>query len=427
MANKQLAKLGYDMLASMYQTATGNNVTISNTSDYISVYEKLENIAGVEGLLGIAQKAVSKVILKNMGTMKDRYSFIDVSSDRYGEMLVKQRIFARAIDEDDAKFYRSDNMTTLLKDGSEVDQWKVKKYYVEARATLGTISFTDHMTQFYSQLDSAFENAESLGRVVSAMLQTFKNNFKNWKLGVKQNLFVDYALSLRHMGTTNPELMTKINLITEYNDKFGYTSTDTNFCTKDNWFKHGIIEDFCPWCYYRIKEVLGQMENFDNYHTVPIVRETPPDVDGHTEIIKYLFSAQNVKTVFISEFLTFCKQYVETYAMHPEKFVEHDYSTIDAWENVYNKYRMCSSKIHAVNVANDKYEIEDYTVPTSSVAVDTIIGVAYTDESIGIVNKKEFTLETPWNARGAYKNQFIHCEIQPIEDFNEKGCVFCLE
>lgn len=262
------------ILTSLVKQATGRDVVVSTTPDFISVAQTALSLPK-----DIIYNTLSDVLARTIFSIRpydSRFTGLEKDLPTWGGYMRKLAIVED--DWSDSKAYAwpvaydSSQSGHETGDGYSVDQYVINKRKVQQTNFIGQSVFQDHYTVFDEQLETAFRGPEELGSFLAMMTTYMSNKIELAKDGLATGLVSNLIATL--LVENNSARVVK--LLTEYNSATGGSYTSTSIFLPDNY------PAFMKWCYGRIAAVANKFRAMSTkYQTIvnsqSIARHTPYD------------------------------------------------------------------------------------------------------------------------------------------------------
>ena len=262
------------VLTSLVKQATGRDVVVSTTPDFISVAQTALSLPK-----DIIYNTLSDVLARTIFSIRpydSRFTGLEKDLPTWGGYMRKLAIVED--DWDDSKAYAwpvaydSSQSGHETGDGYSVDQYVIKKRKVQQTNFIGQSVFQDHYTVFDEQLETAFRGPDEFGSFLAMMTTYMSNKIELAKDGLATGLVSNLIATL--LVENNSARVVK--LLTEYNSATGGSYTSTSIFLPDNY------PAFMKWCYGRIAAIANKFRAMSTkYQTIissqSIARHTPYD------------------------------------------------------------------------------------------------------------------------------------------------------
>ena len=219
------------VLTSLVKQATGRDVVVSTTPDFISVAQTALSLPK-----DIIYNTLSDVLARTIFSIRpydSRFTGLEKDLPTWGGYMRKLAIAED--DWSDSKAYAwpvaydSSQSGHETGDGYSVDQYVINKRKVQQTNFIGQSVFQDHYTVFDEQLETAFRGPEEFGSFLSLMTTYMSNKIELAKDGIGTGLVSNLIGTL--LVENNSARVVK--LLTEYNSLTGgsYTSSSMSCLT----------------------------------------------------------------------------------------------------------------------------------------------------------------------------------------------------
>ena len=389
------------VLNSIVHQATGQDViTPTNTAEFVSVANTALSLGN-----DVIMNAISSVLSRTIFSIRP-YSakFVGLEKDlpRWGAYMRKLSIADSDWADDDAYRYPvtyDANENPPTGDGGMVDQWKIKKPNVLQTNFYGASVFSDHITIFEDQLESAFRSPEELGSFISLIMTNLSNRIEMSRDAVARGLVANMIGAL----ITENDANRVVHLLTEYNQQAGLSLTAQSVYAPDN------FPSFMKWVYSRVAQISDLMtENSLMFQTVitgkPVLRHTPMQ---NQKI--YLFSPARHQMD--------ARVLADTYHDNYLKYA--DVESVNYWQSIRTP--------DSINISPAYTSTAGAVVNGDAVSKSGIFGLMFDEDAMGYALLDRRMVPTPVNASGLYRNIFVHAKQKVFMDNTEKAVVLLLD
>lgn len=389
------------VLNSIVHQATGQNtITPTNTAEFVSVANTALSLGN-----DVIMNAISSVLSRTIFSIRP-YSakFVGLEKDlpRWGAYMRKLSISDSDWADDDAYKYPvtyDANENPPTGDGGMVDQWKIKKPNVLQTNFYGASVFSDHVTIFEDQLESAFRSPEELGSFISLIMTNLSNRIEMSRNAVARGLVANMIGALLAENDANRV----IHLLTEYNAQTGLTLTAQSVYAPDN------FPAFMKWVYSRVAQMSDLMtENSLMFQTVisgkPVLRHTPMQ---NQKIYLYSPARHQMDARVLAD--TYHDNYLK-YA---------DVESVNYWQSIRTP--------DSINISPAYTSTAGAVVNGDPVSKSGIFGLMFDEDAMGYALLDRRMVPTPVNASGLYRNIFVHAKQKVFMDNTEKAVVLLLD
>lgn len=389
------------VLNSIVHQATGQDViTPTNTAEFVSVANTALSLGN-----DVIMNAISSVLSRTIFSIRP-YSakFVGLEKDlpRWGAYMRKLSIADSDWADDDAYKYPvtyDANETPPTGDGGMVDQWKIKKPNVLQTNFYGASVFSDHVTIFEDQLESAFRSPEELGSFISLIMTNLSNRIEMSRDAVARGLVANMIGALLTENDSNRV----IHLLTEYNAQTGLSLTAQSVYAPDN------FPAFMKWVYSRVAQISDLMtENSLMFQTVisgkPVLRHTPVQ---NQKIYLYSPARHQMDARVLAD------TYHDTYLKYA------DVESVNYWQSIKTP--------DSINISPVYTSTTGTVVNGDPVSKSGIFGLMFDEDAMGYALLDRRMVPTPVNASGLYRNIFLHAKNKVFQDNSEKAVVLLLD
>lgn len=382
------------LMNAVYQQATGKTGIVATDSTGFVSQATTVLLSGYNNTINALSQVLARTIF-SVRPYSRKLKGIKRDSQKWGNHVRKITIL-------DKPMIANDNYN--LTEGQSLDPWIVRKPEVLQTNFYDANAWSDCITRFSTQLDTAFQSAEEFGAFVSACLQEISDK---WEKYYEENdrLLIASAIASKTIADDD----NVIELLTEYYNDTGIYLTDdktqtTYYKSKDN------IDDFSKWVSGFIKTISSKMtERTLKYH----MNFTNKDIPRHTPKDKqhlYLYSPEinGVRTRVLSD------------VFNPEMLKIGDFEEVNYWQSFDTPDKIIVKPSY-VNATGAVVNAE------SAVTVDNVFGILFDDDFIGSTVMNTKTIPTPINARGDYFCLWYHALIRYFLDLTENCVVFLMK
>lgn len=262
------------VLTSLVKQATGRDVVVSTTPDFVSVGQIALSLGK-----DIIYNTLSEVLARTIFSIRPydaRFQGLEKDLPTWGGYMRKLSVIEDDWENNKAYAwpvaYDSSQSGHETGDGYSVDQFIIKKRGVLQTNFLGQSVFADQYTIFDEQLETAFRGPEEFGSFLALMTTYMNNKIELAKDGLSTGLISNMIGTL--LVENNSARVVK--LLTEYNTLTGGEYTANTIFLPDN---YGA---FMKWCYGRIAAIADKFKSLTTkYQTQisgkPVARHTPYD------------------------------------------------------------------------------------------------------------------------------------------------------
>ena len=351
-------------LMDMYKEATGKDSTIQvvDTGTFTTVATTLLQL-GYDPIIS----AITQVLDKSIYSIRPysmKFRSINVDESKWGAVT-------RKINYLDSDLDAKDNRLELV-DGQSIDQYKVKKPKVLQTSFYGATQYSDHVTIFRDQLDSAMRDSAEFGRFMAGVMQNMADKLAQISEGEARGVLVNFITG-KYVLEDNC-----INVLQEYYDQTGTELSPSTMFNQENY------SAFIRWLYSYVNDLTDFMaERSYKYHVnltgKPIPRHTP---------------AQNLRAYMSGTVVNKTASEVLATVFNPDKLKMIDFEKVTFWQNIEDPYKVKATPSYFDPTTGEVEEAEE------AVTVSNIIGVLFDEEALGTTRRSTWTAATPFNADG---------------------------
>lgn len=392
MEMKQIAEI----VNSISKEINGENaLTTEDLSNIVDIGKSIFDATSVDKYVKSLCDHIGKVIFVNRA-YKGNVPSVLMDSWEYGSVL--QKISSDLPDAEE-------NESWELTDGASYDVNVFYKPTVESKFFNKRVTFEIPMSFTERQVKSSFSNAEQLNGFISMLQSNIEKSMtvkidslimrtiNNMIAQTAYNSFGDLHTS-GNDDYSEKTSVRAINLLKEYNDKFGETLTVAK-CLSD--------PAFIKFATYQIslyKDRLSKMSTLFN-------------IGG-----KQRFTSQeNLRTVLLSEFKASAMAYLESDTFHNDLVALPQSESVPYWQGSGTDYSFTSTSKISVQTQN----------PTADGVVDVvmggILGVMFDRDCLGVSNLDR-RITTNYNAKAEFYNNYYKFDAGYFNDTNENFVVF---
>ena len=373
-------------LTALYTEATGKQPTlqVSNTADFTTVGTELLQL-GYDPIIGAISQVLQKTIF-SIRPYSQKFKSLEVDREKWGAIV-------RKINFIDSDLDTTDNRLNLV-DGASIDPYIVKKPKVLQTNFYGATQYSDHVTIFKDQLDSALKDASEFGRFMAGVMQNIADKLTQIKEAEARGIMVNFICAKYAHDSANA-----INVLQEYYNETGVTLTPATMFDVTNYTA------FSRWLAGYMATLMEKMsERSIKYH----MNITGKEIMRHTEprfMQKYISArvANHIDSAVASSL----------YNEERVTKVLDDAERVSFWQNIDNPESVQATDAYLDTSTGN---VVDDTTP---VLVENIIGCLFDREALGTTIMEEWSAPTPFNPNGGYHNIFWHFTQKTWNDFTE--------
>ena len=388
------------VLTSLVKQATGRDVVVSTTPDFISVAQTALSLPK-----DIIYNTLSDVLARTIFAIRpydSRFMGLEKDLPTWGGYMQKLSIIDD--DWDDSKAYAwpvaydSSQSGHETGDGYSVDQYVIKKRGVQQTNFIGQSVFQDHYTVFDNQLETAFRGPEEFGSFLAMMTTYMSNKIELAKDALSTGLISNLIGTL--LVENNSARVVK--LLTEYNSLTGGEYTASTIFLPDN------FGPFMKYCYGRIAAIANKFRAMSTMYQTKIssqniARHTPYDKQ-HLYILdddRYAMESRVLADTFHDNYLTLA-----------------DVESIPFWQGITTPDKVIVKPTYT----NTSGEV---TTAANAKTQTGVFALLFDTDAAGwaMVHQNVFPAR---NGAGEYTNFWYNMRLRCFQDNTEKAVVFLL-
>lgn len=380
------------------KNAQGETVDV-NYSDFVTVADTALK-AGYDPLATAISQVLSKTIFSYRPYSR-KFKGLYLDSIRWGNHVRKLNPIDKELEKDN-RFYDEDG--NLIKDGSTIDQYKINKPEVVQTNFYGADTYQKSMTVFKDQLDNAFTNEAELGNFLSMVMGNATDQLEQAREDLARATVVNLIGATVKTGRV-------IHLLSEYNAETGETFT------KEDIMKPANFKPFFQWVYAKIQTTIDAMtERTHMYHVNPKVGGVEKKIRRHTPIEKqHLY--------MLAPFINKSETMAIAETFHDDYLDKMDYEKLNFWQYANNPGNI-KAKVSYLNAGGEE---TDSAIVEEAFENNNIVGVLFDEDAAGVTLVNQWSMNTPFNAKGGYYNTFWHETARFYNDTTENAIVFALD
>ena len=388
------------VLTSLVKQATGRDVVVSTTPDFISVAQTALSLPK-----DIIYNTLSDVLARTIFSIRPyggRFRGLEKDLPTWGGYMRKLAVVED--DWSDSKAYAwpvaydSSQSGHETGDGYSVDQYVINKRKVQQTNFIGQSVFQDHYTVFDEQLETAFRGPDELGSFLSMLVTYMSNKVELAKDGLSTGLVANLVGTL--LVENNSARVVK--LLTEYNSVTGGQYTAQSILLPDNY------SAFMQWAYGKIAAIANKFRAMSvKYQTVltghPVARHTPYQKQKLyiLDDDRYQFESRVLADKFHDNYLTLADVEAVPY-----------WQGIDTPDKVIIKPTYTNASGEVTTAGNAKTQTG-------------VFALLFDEDATGwaLTHQNVFPAR---NGAGEYTTMWYNMTMRAYQDNTEKACVFLL-
>lgn len=402
------------LLNEIVHQATGQSVIAQiNTGDYTSIATMaLRN--GYEPLTNALSQVLSKTIF-SIRPYRAKFKALRVTEEQWGNLVRKISFIDRDILEDDP--------TRDITDGTTYSPWLVRKPIMIQTNYSGFSHYSDAITIFKNQWDTALTGASQFNNFIGGIMQNQLDKLEQYREQQSRATIVNliggtYAGEQSQFGTKHPERVR--HLLTEYNSTHG-----TNLTTKVLFSQPDQFVKFAEWFAAELDTIVQLMSERTNmFHVSPAKSETEDyDLKRHT-------SPEETRCYMLNDFWNRLKRTVRP-GLFANQYLEYvSFEGVNFWQNIKTPEGIKAKVSYFQPLAADsagKTGIVFNDTATSDVDLPYVLGVMFDKDAASISLKNQWSMATPMNAAKGFSTTWWHEDVQWRNDNTENCVVFLLD
>lgn len=384
----------YAIMNEVVSQATGRtDLAVVDTSSFVSVGETLLR-TGTETTLNAISTVLARTIF-SIRPYKAKLDSLRVGDERWGAQIRKiTYLYDEA--EESTDMNAASHLTTL-DDGNSIDHYKIRKPKCVQLNFYGESLLQKHITRFRHQLDQAFRSESEFAQFVDGVMVEFFNEVELLNEGKSRSCIANFIGGIHDMG------LTEVDLVAEYNTKYGTTKTRDDLLSTD-------LVSFMQFVASTIKTYSSRLTDMSaKYHA---------NLTGKPVIMRH--TPKSMQKMFMYE-----PFFIETQATVYSQIFNPKYLDIGTFEGVnfwqsQNAPTTVKVKPNILNVADGKSKTGN------QVEIPYVLGILFDENACGVQSIFDYSAVTPMNAAGGYSNIYYHWKFREYCDYTENAVLFVL-
>ena len=395
MSNSLTPHDAHALLESIVKQATGEEITITDTSTFTSVGEKLLR-TGTENTLNAISTVLARTIF-SVRPYKSRFSSLEVAPERWGAQV--RKIITLYVESEASTDYNTDTVPNQLADGNSVDMYKIKAPKAVQLNFYGTQKLQKHITIFRDQLALAFRNETEFNNFIIAVMVQFSNEIELLNEAKSRATLLNFMAGISSMG------LTEVDLTKEFNTENGTTYT------REELLSAAHLEDF-------MKFVASTIKIYSN-RLVDMSELNHAQITGQAKILRHTPKCKQKMWMYDPIF-------VKTQAIVYSSIFNPEYLDIGSFEGV--NYWQSQADPTEINIKPNILDVATGKSKTAETDVELpyVLGLLADEEAVGILPQFDYSSTTPFNSAGGYYNNFMHWRFNSFNDFTENAVLFVM-
>lgn len=395
MANSLTPRDAHALLEAVVKQATGQEISILDTSTFTSVGETLLR-TGTENVLSALSTVLAKTIF-SVRPYKSRFRSLEVSPERWGAQI--RKIITLYVESEETTDYNTDTAPNTLADGNSVDMYKIKKPRAVQLNFYGTEKLQKHITIFRDQLALAFSNEAEFNKFISAVMTQFANEVELLNEAKSRATLLNFMAGISSMG------LTEVDLTKEYNTENGTTLTRAELLSSAH------LEDFMKFVASTIKIYSERLIDMSELNHAQI--------SGQNKILRHTPKGKQKMWMYNPVF-------IKTQATVYSSIFNPEYLDIGSFEGV--NYWQSQADPTEIKVTPNILDTSTGNSKTAETTVELpfVLGLLADEEAVGVLPQFDYSSTTPFNSAGGYYNNFMHWRFNSYNDFTENAVLFVM-
>lgn len=390
------------VLNAVHQQVTGQaSIAPVNTYQFVNVAQNLLKMGYNETMEGISQVLTNTIF--SVRPYYRKFQISEASPQTYGLHVRKWQV-ADSDWENDARYG--------LENDDSVDMYTINKPEVLQTNFYGAVTRQRSLTIFKDQLDTAMTGPEQFGRFITMIMQNSQDQIEQAHESLARMTVVNYMAGMYILNNLNQI----VHLVTEFNEYMGLDAEGKTPYTKESLQASADWEKFIRWAFGRMNTISEKLTDRTSmfHNNIPQQGGTAAlNIQRHTPIARqraYFFGPDlnNIGSGVLST--TFHDQYLRM--LKNEK--------VNYWQNPTSpdKISVKAAYTNASGVA---------AVTENNVNVGSVFGLLFDEEALGTCIVNQWSMSTPFNAKGGYSNIFWHFTDKWWNDFTENAVLFVMD
>lgn len=392
------------VLQSLTEQATGAKViTPTDTGSFVSVANTALS-AGKDKVMDALSGVLSRTIF-SIRPYVSKFTGLEKDLPKWGEYMRKIKVADKDWQNDPAyewPVFNDSSKSPASGNGKAVDQWIIKKPEMLETHFVGQSVYEDEVTIFEDQITTAFRSPSEFGSFLTMITTNMTNKLEQSKDVLKRGLLTNFIGSL--IKEANNDRV--IHLLSEYK-----TLTGLSTLTEQDIYKPENFAPFMKWVYARIQQVSDEFtERSYKYQTViggkKIYNQTPLQ---NQQLYMYSPARRQIDSRVLAD------------TFHDNLLRYGDVNTVSFWQSIDTPDSIACYPTYTHTDGTVKHDA------ASQVEQAGIFALLVDEDAMGMATLDGRVIPTPLNARGLYRNLFVHARNMIMQDNTEKGVVFLLD
>lgn len=395
MANTMTVRDVYALVNNIASQATGRtDLSVVDTTTFTTVGETLLRTSAENTLNAISCVLADTIF--SVRPYKGKLESLKTSQRRWGAQVRKiVNLYQEAEESTD---WNTEEHASTLADGNSIDMYKIKKPSVLQLNFYGSKVLQKHITRFRDQLSLAFQSEAEFIRFIDSVMVEFSNEIELLNEQETRLTLLNFMGGISSMG------LSEVDLVAEYNTKFGTTKTRAQLLSSD-------LESFMQFVASTIKTYSERLTDMSTvYHA---------NITGYEKIMRHT-PKEKQKMIMYAPLFIDSKATVYSQIFNPEYLEIGDFEGVNYWQS-QNDPTAIHVKPNILDVSTGKSKDAE-----TAVNLDYVLGVLFDEDACGVMPQFDYASTTPFNSAGGYYNQYIHWRFNSFCDYTENAVLFVL-
>lgn len=397
----------YPIINSLAHQITGqSSIQVVDTASYIDAGKKIignGDTTRYDQIFGALSVIVGRTVI-DVDEYEGHFKLITESSSQYDAKIRKISFYSK--DAQASGMFNTQLYTNLgagLDDSSGAgSQWEQSPKIPLERIFSSEATYTYQTTDYIRQLKEAFTSEESFLAYINGMRVDIINDMTTQTEARNQGLILSRLAGnklLVDKGLLGKECA--VNLTAEYNATYG-----TSYSTSDLLNDHRVA--FLEFFLARLKNDTELM----TYRSRLFHDDCKQTINGEDYYILRASKKNNLRFIYNSRLFTEINLSLAE-IFHPEKLLlPENGEGVQYWQSITDPY-----KIDIIPPLPDN-------ATSSEVAIDTVVGMVFSERALSSNDRYTGALSTPINARHGYKNTFYNFLFSQNNDYSHQSIVY---
>lgn len=395
MANSLTPQDVYALMNSVVSQATGRtDLTVVDTSSFVSVGETMLR-TGAENTLNAISTVLADTIF-SVRPYKGKLASLRSSQRRWGAQVRKiVNLYKEAEASTD---YNTAQASSRLADGQSIDMYKINAPKALQLNFYGTSKLQKSITIFRDQLSLAFSSEAEFVRFIDSVMTEFNNEIELLNEAKTRATLINFMAGISSMG------LTEIDLVYEYNQKYGTTYTRAQLLST-------YLDSFMKFVAATIKIYSSRLTDMSVSNHA--------NLTGYNAIMRHT-PKEKQRMIMYEPIFTESQAEVYPTLFNPKYLEIGEFEGVNYWQDPKTPTAIdCTPNI--LNVANGQSATAE-----TEVELDFVLGILFDVEALGVNEQFDYSSTTPFNSAGGYYNNFVHWRFNAYCDYTENAILFVL-